>query len=85
VLVNGRVQGVFFRQTTKQQAQSHGVRGWVKNLSDGSVEAVFEGEENAVKALVDFARKGPRGAVVTDFSMDWQAFTGEFEDFNIAY
>jgi acylphosphatase len=85
VFVSGRVQGVFFRQTTRQQAQSRGVKGWVKNLSDGRVEAVFEGEENAVKALVDFVRKGPRGAVVTDFLVDWTEHTNEFDDFNIAY
>jgi acylphosphatase len=85
VFISGRVQGVFFRQTTRQQAQSRGVKGWVKNLSDGRVEAVFEGEEDAVKALVDFAKKGPRGAVITDFSVDWAEFKKEFDDFGIAY
>jgi acylphosphatase len=85
VFVSGRVQGVFFRQTTQQQAESRGVTGWVKNLPDGRVEAIFEGEAVAVKALVDFCRKGPRGAVVTDFSVDWEAFTGKFGDFEIAY
>jgi acylphosphatase len=56
VFVSGRVQGVFFRQTTQLKAQSLGVRGWIKNLFDGRVEAIFEGEENAVKELVDFSR-----------------------------
>lgn len=85
VFVSGRVQGVFFRQTTQQQAESHGVMGWVKNLPDGRVEAVFEGEEDAVRALVDFSRNGPRGAVVTGFSVDWEIFTGKFGGFEIAY
>jgi acylphosphatase len=53
VLVSGKVQGVFFRQKTQRQALSFGVTGWVRNLPDGRVEAVFEGEEEAVKALVD--------------------------------
>ena len=85
VFVSGSVQGVFFRQTTKQQAQSLGVNGWVKNLPDGRVEAVFEGEENAIKELVDFSRKGPRGALVTDFCVDWETFADEFDDFEIVY
>ena len=83
VFVCGIVQGVFFRQTTQQKAENLDVRGWVKNLLDGRVEAIFEGEENAVKALVDFSRKGPRGALVSDFSVDWETFDDEFTDFRI--
>jgi acylphosphatase len=83
VFVSGRVQGVFFRQTTQLKAQSLGVRGWIKNLFDGRVEAIFEGEENAIKELVDFSRKGPRGALVTDFFVDWETFADEFNDFEI--
>ena len=65
VIVHGRVQGVFFRDTTRRMARSRGVRGWVRNNPDGTVEAVFEGEaEEAVDAMVRFAREGPRGAVV---------------------
>jgi acylphosphatase len=85
VFVSGSVQGVFFRQNTKQQAESLGVTGWVRNLPDGKVEAIFEGEEEAVKALVDFSRKGPRGALVTGFTIDWDIFKGEFESFEVAY
>ena len=85
VFVSGRVQGVFFRQTTQQQAESHGVTGWVKNSPDGRIEAVFEGEEDAVRALVAFCKKGPRDAMVTDFSVDWATFIGKFGDFEIAY
>ena len=66
VVVQGQVQGVFFRETTRRRAVSTGVAGWVRNLPDGRVEAVFEGERDAVERLVDFVREGPRGARV-----DW--------------
>jgi acylphosphatase len=65
VTVHGRVQGVFFRDSTRRQAQQRGVNGWVTNRPDGAVEAVFEGDEEPVEQLVAFARKGPRGAEVT--------------------
>jgi acylphosphatase len=64
VIVHGRVQGVFFRDTTRRMAQSRGVSGWVRNNPDGTVEAALEGEPEAVEAMVQFAREGPRGAVV---------------------
>lgn len=64
VVVRGRVQGVFFRDTTRRTAESRGVAGWVRNNPDGSVEAVFEGPEEAVEAMVRFSREGPRGAMV---------------------
>ena len=64
VIVHGRVQGVFFRDTTRRTAESRGVSGWVRNNPGGSVEAVFEGAEESVDALVRFAREGPRGAMV---------------------
>jgi acylphosphatase len=66
VVVHGRVQGVFFRDTTRRMATSRGVSGWVRNRPDGTVEAAFEGEPAAVDALVDFMRAGPRGAAITD-------------------
>jgi acylphosphatase len=64
VLIQGQVQGVFFRDTTRRQAESHGVAGWVGNRSDGAVEAVLEGDDEGVEALIDFCRQGPRGADV---------------------
>ena len=85
VFVSGWVQGIFFRQNTKQKAESHGVTGWVRNLDDGRVEAVFEGEEEDVKALVDFCRKGPRGAVITNVDVAFERFTGEFRNFRVTY
>lgn len=66
VVVHGRVQGVFFRDTARRMAASRGVAGWIRNRSDGTVEAVFEGEDEAVDAMVEFCRRGPRGAEVED-------------------
>jgi acylphosphatase len=64
VLVSGRVQGVFFRDTCRRMALTHGVSGWVRNLPDGQVEAVFEGRPEDVDRLVEWAHHGPRRAVV---------------------
>ena len=64
VIVRGFVQGVFFRDSTRRLARQHGVSGWVANRPDGAVEAVFEGDADAVERLVAFSRKGPRGAQV---------------------
>ena len=64
VIVHGRVQGVFFRDTTRRLARSRGVAGWARNTPEGTVEAVFEGEPDAVESILDFCREGPRGAAV---------------------
>jgi acylphosphatase len=64
VVVHGAVQGVFFRDTARRQARQRQVAGWVTNRSDGAVEAVFEGEREAVERMVAFCREGPRGARV---------------------
>jgi acylphosphatase len=64
VRVHGSVQGVFFRDTTRRRAESRGVAGWVRNCADGTVEALFEGDPEAVESMVAFARAGPRGAQV---------------------
>ena len=66
VVAHGRVQGVFFRDSTQREAKSAGVSGWVTNRSDGAVEAVFEGEDDAVERLVSFVRRGPGHADVED-------------------
>jgi acylphosphatase len=68
--VTGRVQGVFFRAWTRDEAQSLGVTGWVRNCPDGSVEAQLEGEAQAVDELVDLMREGPPGARVDDLSFE---------------
>lgn len=83
IRVSGRVQGVWFRQSTKQTAQKLGVCGWVSNRPDGSVGAVFEGEKGAVEALVDWCRHGPEMARVDELQVHWQQATGEFGSFQV--
>ena len=81
VLVSGRVQGVYFRQSTLIEARGIGVNGWVRNLMDGRVEAVFEGEEHAVKMLVNYCRQGPPAARVSNLDVTYGPFKCEFSDF----
>jgi acylphosphatase len=69
VIVSGRVQGVFFRDSVRERAQADGVAGWVTNRADGTVEAVFEGDDDAVDGLVAFCREGPSRADVDDVSV----------------
>jgi acylphosphatase len=83
IYVFGKVQGVFFRQNTKRQAQSRGVCGWVSNLSDGRVEAVFEGEELSVNEVVDYCRCGPSFAKVEGVEVVFEDYVGDFLDFRI--
>ena len=85
VFVSGRVQGVFFRSETRHEAKKRGVKGWIRNVRDGRVEAVFEGEKDAVKKLIEFCKRGPSGAGVTHVDVKWESYTGEFEDFQIRY
>ncbi len=70
VLISGRVQGVFFRDTCRRKAEEYGVAGWVRNLPDGRVEAVFEGLADNVRRLLDWAHHGPRMAVVQDVAVE---------------
>lgn len=85
VRVSGRVQGVFFRSETRDKAVKLGITGWVRNLSDGRVEAVFEGEEERVKEIIEFCKRGPPGAKVTSVEVKWENYLGEFRDFKIKY
>ena len=85
VFVSGQVQGVFFRSKTRNEAKKRGIRGWVRNLSDGRVEAVFEGEEIAVKGLIEFCKHGPQGARVTKVNLTWENYLAQFKDFEIRY
>jgi acylphosphatase len=77
VIVSGRVQGVFFRARCRDAARSAGVAGWVSNEPDGTVHAVFEGEPDAVDALVAWCRHGPADAVVTDVAVIEEEPLGE--------
>jgi acylphosphatase len=71
VFVSGRVQGVFYRATTQEQAQERGVDGWVRNLDDGRVEAVFEGPEDAVDGMVEWCHEGSSRARVDDVEAEY--------------
>jgi acylphosphatase len=77
VVVSGHVQGVFFRDSLHRRATQRGVAGWVRNRSDGSVEAVFEGENTDVDDLVEFCRTGPRGAEVESVDVTQEEPHGE--------
>jgi acylphosphatase len=77
VIVSGRVQGVFFRVETRSKAVSLGLSGWVRNLADGSVEAVFEGDRPLVEKAIDWCRHGPPGAAVARVDATWEEPVGE--------
>jgi len=85
VIVEGRVQGVFFRHHTQEVASSLGVTGWVRNRRDGSVEAVFEGDQDCVDQIIQWCHRGPSGARVLKVYSTWENYTGEFEDFSVTY
>jgi len=85
VFVSGFVQGVFFRSETMKRARQRRVTGWVRNLPDGRVEAIFEGEKTDVEEVVSFCRRGPSGAVVKDLKAYLEEPTGEFRDFAVRY
>jgi len=79
LVIHGRVQGVWFRESMKQQAEQLGIHGWVMNRADGCVEAVIQGNENAVTAMLAWAHSGPPLAQVTQ--VEQSAVEGEFTDF----
>jgi acylphosphatase len=81
LFVSGTVEGVFFRQNTKRQAERLRVTGWIRNLTDGRVEAVFEGEEQDVKQLVEYCHHGPSSARVTNVDLTWEPYREEFVTF----
>lgn len=85
VKIYGIVQGVFFRANTKGRANRLNVNGYVRNMPDGTVEAVFEGEDEAVDAIVQWCKKGPRGARVDRVEVSEERYKGEFDDFRIRY
>jgi acylphosphatase len=85
VYVGGRVQGVFFRAETTNFAHRLALTGWVRNLPDGRVEALFEGERGKVEEAVAFCQHGPPGAHVQGFAVKWEEWRGEFRDFRVTY
>ncbi len=84
ISVKGVVQGVCFRSNVHAVALRQGVSGWVRNMYDGSVEATLEGDEGAVKHVIEWCHKGPSGAVVKEVTVSWQDYLGEFAGFTIA-
>ncbi len=85
IIVHGIVQGVYFRYNTQRVAQGLGVTGWVRNLHDGDVEILCEGEKDAVEKLVLWSQKGPRGAFVEHTDVSWEDYTGGFLTFEIKH
>jgi acylphosphatase len=85
VFIKGKVQGVFFRSEIKRRADSLSLKGWVRNLPDGSVEAVFEGQSESVNTIVEFCRTGPLRARVINFELLWENYIEEFKNFEIRY
>lgn len=85
IRITGRVQGVFYRQSTLEMAQSLGLCGWVRNLQDGSVEALFEGERHLVEQAVSWCRQGPPRASVSDLAIERLDGPPECAAFTIRY
>jgi len=85
VMISGRVQGVFFRAETQDMAQRLGLSGWVRNTRDRQVEAVFEGNNDAVGKMVQWCKKGPPAARVDHVDVDYSDYTGEFDSFSVRY
>lgn len=83
--ISGRVQGVFFRAFTRDVATSLGLKGWVRNIFDGRVEAVFEGERDSIEEAIKKCYIGPPGSRVTDINVTWENQTEGFNDFRIIY
>jgi len=85
VIVHGFVQGVWFRASTKDEAIRIGVNGWVMNLPDGSVQALFEGEKKKVEEIIGWCHRGPSGAQVANVDILWEPYKGEYKQFDIRY
>jgi len=83
--IEGIVQGVFFRASTRDVAKKLGLTGWVRNLPDGSVEVLFEGKADSVREAIRWCHNGPPGARVMDVHEEWLEYRGEFNDFDIRY
>lgn len=85
LFIEGRVQGVFYRAFTRDIAHSLGLNGWVRNLRDGRVEAIFEGEKGLIEKAIKECYTGPPGARVTNIDIKWEEFKGDLKGFTIRY
>lgn len=84
-VIKGKVQGVFFRMETKRAADRIGVCGWVRNRSDGTVEALFEGDHNKVIEALEWCKQGSPLSRVTSVDVEWKDFSGAAQGFEIRY
>lgn len=85
LIIYGRVQGVCYRASTCDTAMKLGLTGWVRNMPDGNVEALFEGPTDKLREIVAWCQDGPPGARVTKIDEKWYDYSGEFTDFKIRY
>ena len=85
MLVSGRVQGVFFRENTRKKANEFDVFGWARNLLDGRVEVVAEGNKYKVEKLIAWAKEGPPTANVEALDIEWKEYQGDFDEFEVRY
>jgi len=85
LVITGRVQGVWFRANTQKKAKTLDLKGWVKNLPDGRVEAVFEGEKEQIDRIIEWCKKGPSFARVDDVQIQWETPMEDFTTFTITY
>lgn len=85
LFIEGRVQGVFYRAFTMNLASKLGLNGWVRNLYDGRVEALFEGSRELIERAIGECRKGPVGSSVRNIDVQWEESSGEYKDFKIRY
>jgi acylphosphatase len=85
LIVTGRVQGVFFRQSLKAKAIQNNIFGWVKNLQDGRVETILEGNKENIRILVEWAHSGPANAIVENVEIHNEKFDDEFRKFDVLY
>lgn len=83
VFINGKVQNVGFRHATRARAERFNIKGFVKNLSNGGIEALFQGEARAVDRMLEFCKAGPFGAKVTEIKIQWEEYKNEFKDFKV--
>lgn len=81
--ISGRVQGVSFRYFTYHEALKHGLRGWVRNMPDGRVEALFEGKRSGVEQVLEWCRVGPPAASVDDVRVEWEEPSGSLDGFSV--
>jgi acylphosphatase len=85
ILVSGQVQGVYFRENTRKKAEELGISGWVRNMLDGRVEIMAEGNREKLEELARWAEQGPAFAKVDDLQTDWPGYKGDLGEFQIKY